>query len=241
MQGLRELSGSGEYAPGERHLAVVGERFRPGEKPLVVFFTGAAGNERRFLEDEYEPLATALAGAGYPVASAEFGRGYLWGNEIAQQRIEQLHDYGLAELGARSGGLLGVGVSKGATALLNYARSRPGRVAAVAALIPAVEVAAIHDADGRLGAEIEAAYGGPAGYRERVADLDPSANVEELRALPLKCWYSDDDAIPAASVREFAERAGGEAESIGPAGHSIVGLDPGRVLSFFESALARQR
>lgn len=234
--GTRRVSGQGDYAPDERHLALLGDDYRPGEKRLVIFFSGAAGDEERFLAEDYAPLSIALAEAGYPIISAEFGGGYQWGNGLAQERIGQLWRFGIRELGARSDGLLGIGVSKGATALLNYASSFPGDVAAVAALIPAVDVTEIHDADEEMGVEIEAAYGGRDGYAAAIETHDPVRRAEEFRALRLRCWYSDDDpSVPPATVKGFAARAGAETESIGAVGHSLDGMDPASLVRFFNT------
>jgi hypothetical protein len=231
VERLRELSGSGEYAPGERHVAVPAAA--PSAGRVVVFFSGSAGNERRFLEDEYRPLTAALAAAGLPVISAQFGGGYLWGNEVTLDRIRRAWRFGADLLGARDDRLLGVGVSKGATALLNYARRNPEDVAGVAALIPALDLEAAHDRDPRLGAEIEAAYGGAAGYRQRARAHNPATHAETYSSLPLRCWISNDDpAIPRAEVEAFAARCGAKVTPFGDAGHSIKGIDTGEVARF---------
>jgi hypothetical protein len=232
---LEVQSGGGAYAPGERHAAVSAAPGPASPGRLVVFFTGAAGDERRFVEDEYAPLTAALAAAGFPVISAEFGGGYAWGNDLALDRIGRLWRFGVDALGARGDGLLGVGVSKGATALLNYAARRPADVAGVAALIPAVDLAAAHDRDPRIGLEIEAAHGGPDGYRRAAETHNPAAAAERLAVVPLRLWISDDDpAIPPAEVEAFAARCGAELTRIGGgAGHSIRGLDPAEVTGFF--------
>jgi len=201
---------------------------------LVVFFTGAAGDERRFVEDEYATLTEALAAAGFPVISAEFGGGYAWGNDLALDRIDRLWRFGVESLGARPDRFLGVGVSKGATALLNYARRTRADVAAVAALIPALDLEAIHDRSAEMASEIETAYGGGAGYAEVATEHNPMAHAEKYRGLPLGCWCSlDDPAIPFEEVREFGRRAKAELRLFGPAGHSIEGLDAGEVVEFF--------
>lgn len=72
------------------------------------------------------------------------------------------------------------------TALFNYARAHPADVAAVAALIPALGVTAIHDADAELGAEIEAAQSGREGYAAGIAAHDPARHAEELAPLALR-------------------------------------------------------
>lgn len=228
---LQLIEGCGEYAPGERHAAVAAATKEVGR--LVVFFTGAAGNERRFVEDEYAPVTAALTAAGLPVISAEFGGDYAWGNDVAIDRIERLWRFGTEALGARDDRLLGVGVSKGATALLNYARRRRGDVAAVAALIPALDLEAIHDRSAEMASEIEDAYGGASGYAEAAADHNPMAHAETYRGLPVCCWCSlDDPSIPFEEVREFARRAKAELCPFGPAGHSIEGIDAKSVASF---------
>jgi hypothetical protein len=232
---LQVIEGRDEYAPGERHAAVAAATEEAGR--LVIFFTGAAGNERRFVEDEYAPVTGALAAAGLPVISAEFGGGYAWGNDASIDRIGRLWRFGVEGLGARDDRLLGVGVSKGATALLNYARRRRGDVAAVAALIPALDLAAIHDRSEDMAAEIEAAYDGASGYAKAVDRYNPMAHAEAYRGLPICCWSSlDDPAIPFEEVREFARRAKAELRPFGPAGHSIEGIDAEGVASFLAGA-----
>lgn len=233
---LETMEGSGEYAPGERHVLVPGVP-QPDGRPrrLVVFFHATDGNERRFLEDEYRPLTAALAAAGFPVISAQFGAGHLWGNDVAVERIRQAWRFGVERAGAGGDALLGVGVSKGATALLNHARARRDEVAAIAALIPAVDLEAAHDRGGHVGPEIEAAYGGGAGYSAEARSHNPAAHAEELSATPIHCWYSTDDpAVPPAEVEGFARRAGAGLTPIGDSGHSIEGLDPAEVVAFFE-------
>src|SRR4051794_3440202 len=116
MSGVRRVAGEGDG--DDRYAGLLAEDYRPRTRPLVVWVSASAGSESRFLEDEYEPLSRTVAEAGYPVISGQLGGGYVWGGQTGLDRIERLWRFGAEELEAKPGPMLGIGVSKGAAALL---------------------------------------------------------------------------------------------------------------------------
>lgn len=207
--------GVGQYVASEAHTFAFGRLYKADvtRRPLI-FFTGGPGDDRDFLTAaaSAKQLAPALADLGIPIASAAFGGAAQWGNDTAQTRIGQLWAYAKAQLGTKTDKFVGIGISKGATALLNYARNNPGNLAALLLVVPATGVSDIHDNNrSGLAAEIEAAYGGAAGWAAAAAAHDPSLNTAAHRAqgIPMKLFYGGaDTTVVPATVASFASAVG---------------------------------
>lgn len=232
-----QTSGSGEYTAGLGHSAIARRLHRPSDgRPGVFFHTGVTNDPQSYLTSAASgsqvtvPVARTIG----PVISFSLLDSERYGNATNSTRIGQLRSFMQTRVGIASGKLYGIGTSKGALGLLNYARANPGVFAALALFVPAVDPQELYDRNpSGLQAEIAACYGGG-----RPPDsANPSKNTGELAGLRMKCWYSGDDPIIAvASVADFAQATGAAVESMGAIGHSAAGADPASVVRFLASA-----
>lgn len=223
MGGLCTSRGVGQYVAAEAHTLAYGRLYKQdGSKRPLIYFTGGNGDDRDFLTTPASgsQIAPALADRGVPMISAAFGGTYEWGNDTAIARIGQAWTYVKAQLSPKQDQFVGIGVSKGATALLNYARANPANVAALLLIVPAVDVSDIHDNNrGGNAAGIETAFGGAAGWASAAATHDPSLNLatHKSQSIPIKMLYGGGDTvITPASVKHFADGTGALASQISP-------------------------
>lgn len=149
-----------------------------------------------------------------------------FGNDAALDRIDDVIAWAAAELGADIDRVSFIGDSRGATTALNWAWRHPSQLGAAALRIPAVALEQVHDNDLPPGvaAEIEAAYGGLAGYETALPDRDPSHSnqVPLIQAIADRCraWYSTDDPwILPAQVTTWAAAVGVDLRILGDVDH----------------------
>src|SRR4051812_5231640 len=112
-------------------------------RPIIFFLNGGGDCPFFYHTPTGMEISPPPAEKGIPSASAEFGGNALWGNDTTQTRIGQLWTHVKTVTGCKTDKFIGIGVSKGATALLNYTRNNPSNVAAFVGLIPAVDVSDI--------------------------------------------------------------------------------------------------
>jgi hypothetical protein len=124
---------------------------------------------------------------------------------------------------------------------LNWAARNRTRVLAVAATLPVVDLADVHDHDrGGFASEIETAYGGPSGYAEQIGNHNPAVHVSSLAGLRFKAWYSNNDPIAnAAALTAFVDALGppATAVSLGAIGHFAGTADPEEIVKHFRASL----
>ena len=227
--------GVGEYVASEAHTLAFGRLYKKdaSKRPLI-YFTGGPGDDRDFLTSSASgaQLAPRLAEIGLPVISAAYGGGGQWGNDTTQTRIGQAWSFVQTRLGTNTDKFVGIGVSKGATALLNYTRNNPTNVAALFLIVPAVNVADIHDNNrSGLATEIENAYGGSAGWASAASTHDPAQQTAAFAALglPVQMHYgADDTTVLPSVVQSFASATGFAAVQHSGTDHLTTGpaLDP---------------
>lgn len=236
----------GGYAPGEAATTIVGRLYKnDSTKRPVIYFTGGPGDDRDFLTAPASgsQIAPRLVDAKIAVISAAFGGAAQWGNDTAQARIGQAFSFVQATLGTKGDKFVGVGISKGATAMLNYARNNPSKVAALVLIVPAVNVSDIYDNDrSGLAAAIDAAYGGS--WASAKATHDPALNTatHAAQGIPMKlCYGGADTTIMPQTVLDFAAATGATAVQIGPTLDHLTtapAMDPiGDVLAFIDPHL----
>jgi hypothetical protein len=227
--------GIGEYVASEAHTVAWGRLYKKDAttRPLI-YFTGGPGDDRDFLTSTASgsQLAPRLAEIGVPIISAAFGGGGQWGNDTAQSRIGSAFTFVQSRLGTKTDKFVGIGVSKGATALLNYARNNPTLVAALLLIVPAVNVADIHDNNrSGLATEIENAYGGAAGWTSAAPTHDPAQSTAAFASmgLPVRMHYgANDTTVLPSVVQSFATATGFTAIQHAGTDHLTTGptLDP---------------
>lgn len=221
MPALCTSRGVGQYVASEAHTLAYGRRYKAdGTHRPVIYFTGGPGDDRDFLTASASgaQIAPTLAHLNVPIISAAFGGGNQWGNDTAQTRIGQAWTYVKTALGTRTDKFVGIGVSKGATALLNYTRNNPANVAALLLIVPAVNLTDIHDNNrSGLAASIETAYTNLAGWQAGAATHDPALNTatHASQAIPTFIFYGDGDTtVTPSSVTSFASAVGATAQQI---------------------------
>lgn len=216
----------GAYGGGgsEESVLISGRSVRAGVKRGVVIHGGwgqtAASNS------DPDDIGRMLLRAGIPQINTDFVDGKQWGNDTVQSGIGSSWGYLRTEKGAKADKALLYGASMGGLCALNWARANPTLVAAVALLIPVVDLADMHDSNrGGYAASIEAAYTNLAGYTAAVAAHNPAVHASDFASIPIKAWYSGNDpvALPG-PVTSFVSGAGSaSAVNMGNLGHSTVG------------------
>lgn len=232
--------GIGEYVANEAHTAIYGRLYRADvtRRPVLIF-TGGAGDDLDFLTADAsgKQLAPTLADNGVVCASAAYGGAAQWGNDTSQTRIGQLFSLVQTRFGTKTDKFVGIGVSKGATSMLNYARNNPTKVAALYLIAPAVNVSAIYNGDrGGLAASISAAYGG--NWASAAATHDPALNTaaHASQGIPMKLMYGGSDTTCLSSeVTSFASATGAQATQVGAGLTHLTtapAIDPADTLQF---------
>lgn len=226
-------AGFGQYRANEWHVESIPRRYSPGKR-LVVWCHehGAAGLTWNAVRDFQ--CQSAIADVGLPAASADLGGSTNWGNDAAVQAIDQLWTIMQQRWGVAADKLLLLAGSMGNFAAFNYLRANPTKVAAIASLLPAVDLAYFHDSNPEGNAdpaEIEAAYGGLAAYQAALPTHSPK--VHKASGAPARLWYSTSDplALPATAL-QFASDIGAETVSLGATGHSFAGVDRASVAAY---------
>jgi pimeloyl-ACP methyl ester carboxylesterase len=226
----------GSYVAAEAATLLCGRLYKPDatKRPLI-YFTGGPGDDRDFITAAASgsQIAPRLADLGIPIVSAAFGGGNQFGNDTAQARIGQAWTWIKAQLNPKQDKFIGIGVSKGATALLNYARNNPANVAALLLIVPAVNLTDLHDNNrSGLAAAIEGAYGGsPASFAAAAPTHDPALNAAAHAALgiPVKMLHGDNDVtVVPQTVIDFASATGYQIRSMGATDHlsTAPAIDP---------------
>lgn len=185
--------------------AITGRKYRgDGTTRLVLWSHGHQSVANRpelqaWSNIEGEPtFLLALTNMGLPVICPACA-GDNWGNDAGQQALSDARSWGSSGfLNAKIDKVVLVGLSMGGLLSLNWARTNPTLVSAIVLLYPAVNLQALHDgSNGSVSflTQTEAAYGGStASFNSSVTAHDPSQNAGAWASIPVKMWYSDNDA-----------------------------------------------
>lgn len=206
-------------APTEWQYAVGTLRSWSGLTPALVYCHGSGDSTLTALaKTGQRPLIDALA-QRYAVVAADLGL-QAWGNDTHVERIADAVTFIQASTGATSRVVLVAG-SMGALGALGYARLHPEKVRAVAAIIPALDLAdlmlrgAAGDIDAAYGGAYDDATHGPTHSPVKYAgQLDPSLRVH--------LWTCNDDTIctPPTADAFVAARPQTIRTNLGALGHS---------------------
>lgn len=213
-----KTSGAGQYQVGEQHRLITGRLYRPGEKRPVAYCPGVGANALTFLTSPHDPVPKAVANAGLPVGSFDFGGSALWGNDTARTRVGTARTFMHTRLAPRTDKLLLIGGSMGGATALRWAIQNPTQVAAIALFIPAVDLQDIvANNRGGYAASVTTAYGGTPTDAQNPAD-----QAATLVSIPITIWYASDDPIcAAATVQAFGAACGATMVNMGAVGHSF--------------------
>lgn len=236
--------GSGQYRTGEVHIVWTARLHRPSVAVTPVLLihgaTGGADDMNTLIGAEE---AQMLAERGFVAMVADFGGDNTFGNQDVQDSIDDALDWLSDRFGTHTDQVALAGFSAGAPGALNWAAQdgNAERVAAVAIVVPAVDVAYLHDDDVLgLASEIEDAYGGSASYETNLALYDPALRQADYTPFAdrLCAFYSDDDpVIPSSQVTDFAEAVGCDARSLGDVGHAAQNADPHLVVDWLTATI----
>lgn len=212
--------GFGQVQAAEGHVLGIPDRWAYSqEKRGVIVLRGASGDHMASFGD-----VLGYAKAGFPAIACDFGStsGVLWGNDTALARIDAAWAYLKSQLNAKPDKVGLAAGSGGCINAFNWAKRNLGSVAAIAGVIPGISLVDIHDNNrNSLAANVEAAYGGAAGYAAAVAARDPNAWAASLAGPPIKLWYSSDDPVAIPSfVGPFATATQAQTVNMGPLGHA---------------------
>ena len=166
-------------------------------------------------------LIELLATRGHPVIANTQAGATSWSTATAIQRVTDALAAVAAETGCRSDRVLIFGDSMGSLLGLNWIRRNPQKVAAGAFLLPIPDLKYARE-NTQVGAGIEAAYGGAAGYEAALPTHNPAAMPEAFAGVPLAFWHSSNDPTAVASVVDkFGVAVGAEVRSMGAVDHTI--------------------
>lgn len=198
------------------------------------------GNPDNYMDPVNQPAASALAAniarRGIPCITGAFG-GDGFGNDVQVGHMDAARDALAAAMPRMATDkVLLLGCSHGGAMSVRYAIERPGEVAGLVGIIPALDLAWLWDNVASLRAALGAAYG-VAHPTPLPADGDTLARAAELVDVPQLYGYSTIDAsTPPENVERFVDQSAGEALVIDTvSGHTnaTIGKMPlDRVLKF---------
>lgn len=216
--------GVGAYVASEAHTAAYGRFYvRQATRP-VIFFTGGASGDRDFLDNgaSANQLTPRLVEMGVPIISADFGGPNLYGNDTTQTRIGQIWTYVKTLMDTKTDKFIGIGVSKGFTALANYTRNNPNNVAALVGIVPGVSLTNVYADNASLQAGIDAAYTDHATFLTALPTHDPLLNTatHASQGTPMKLiWGDSDTTVRPADIATFASAVGASTKILAGATH----------------------
>jgi hypothetical protein len=215
-----------------------------GSKPAVLYSPGHGGDDTQAMDPQLGGAASAAAVAGYPVVSA----GVLppqWGGPAIVTRVG--HQRTLAQsstVGAKTGGVFLMGTSMGFLACCNWARQNKATVKGIIGLIYASDLEFAHDVvDGGIWAsQVEAAFGGTAGYTAALPTYSPQLyGPTDLAGIPMLLIRSvDEHPLIVEMQADFvaamqAASPGKVTEVLQTGGHSLTNLDTSVIKPFLDA------
>lgn len=175
---------------------------RDGSKPAVIHAHGFTGSENEAIEPagNWYRATHAIASAGYPVVAGNLGGPAGMGNATVTNQIGDCLAWARTNVGAKATGKYFLsGTSMGALGALNRARiDGIANIAGIILWVPGTDLVYAHDkADGTgYPVEVEAAYGGNAGYLAALPTRNPQQyGPTDLAGIPILCFHSSDDGM----------------------------------------------
>lgn len=206
---------------------------RDGSKPPVIHAHGYGGSELEAVDpsnDWYRPT-DVIARAGYPVVAGNLGGPATFANSTATDQIADCLTYARSSIvGAKTTGKYFVsGTSMGSAAALAYARIvGASAIAGIVMFVFAPGLQWGHDTGG-FATEIEAAYGGNAGYLAALPTRDVMQFASQLAGIPILAFHSSDDTVAVSSVQtaqlDLLATYTDVTRYVTTGGHSLTGKD----------------
>jgi hypothetical protein len=223
---LRSSYGNGRYMPAEDDYVVGAVRSWALNQPAGVIYCHAAGGTTDAVVKNTPNLTMIrLMGLSATVHVGDLGGNPFGNDPVGVPEVAAAVAYLRAEWG-QSGPVVLVGVSQGFVNAANYALRFPSEVAAIAGVVPGIDLADLRTRDAGIATMIDAAYppvyddvtDGPTHSPVQFAgDLDPDT--------PIHLWGSSNDpfVVPATVAAFVAARPQTGFTNIGAVGHSIGG------------------
>lgn len=229
-------TGVGLYAASELHVLHRDRMKRSAGEIGLVNAHGYGATGLIGLDPNFAPPVWRFCGAGRPAISADLGGTAAWANATSEARVNDAVAYMRAQTAAHATRVVLLGASMGAATVLNWARTHVSQVAAIALLIPALDLEDIRDNDrGGLAASMNSAYGGASAFDTAMATRNPFDAAATLSGIPIKAWYASDDPICRPErVTSFIAAAGPQASAVnmGAVGHDATQANSADVASF---------
>lgn len=217
--GVWASTGVGHYQASERSFGVANRMWKGDQSSRgLLYCPGLGATALTFMQSPHDPVPRALAEAGVPSASFDFGGSALFGNDTARTRVGTARTYANTTWGWQTDKVLLIGGSMGGMTALRWALANPSLVAAIALFIPLVDVQDLYDNDrGGYASDVETAYGA------RPSDAqNPADNADDLAGIPIKVWSSSDDDLCLQSTHgAFCTASGAELVDLGAVGHNF--------------------
>lgn len=169
-------------------------------------------------------IGDALANAGFVTLLTDMGGTLTWGNDTARNRMIDGATYVRTRGASASKDLVIAGASAGAPTGLYWALNNLTDVAAIALIVPTVDMADIYDNNRNgLAASISTAWGTGAAWEAAEPTRNPINYADDLAAIPIGIWYAPDDTtVVPATVTAFAAAHGNTTlTSMGNVGHTL--------------------
>lgn len=237
-------TGLGAVTVGEAYTATLAKYPKPaGTMPGVIFCHGNTGRSWDSSGADFAQVVNALADAGYPVLSGDWGGSSTWGNDTTIARITTGKAYLQASMGAKAGKIILVGASAGGQGALVWAAANPTLVSCLVGLLPVSDVNDIF-VNNRAGiaANISSCYSGGWSQATYGATHNPVtiAAAGGLTALKMRLFYGTTDTIVIPStVTTLAASAGANTViSSVPGDHvgaTLASIDAATVLAFVQA------
>jgi predicted alpha/beta hydrolase family esterase len=197
---LSTSTGTGQYVASETHVGCTGRYTNAGAKRAVLIHGGRGQTALSNMPPD--TITRLVVETGAPVMYADYVDGKQWGNDTVQSRISSLWTFAQSSFGAKTDKVVLYGASMGGPCMLNWAIANPTKVAAIALVIPAVDLGDIYDNNttASLGftasTDIDAAYGGAGSFSGTVRTThNPTLNASALAGIPILQFYSGNDPV----------------------------------------------
>ncbi len=167
----------------------------------ALIYCHGAGQSTLGITKDVDFGVSRLMAEDHVAIMADWG-GDAWGNNTATDRVHAAVLASRASFGAQ-GPVLLAGASMGALTMLNYARRYPENVAAIAAIIPCVNIQSIIDVTGSP-ASINAAYPptyGDANQGQTYSPINMAQNGLLPNYIPIKIWSLPTDTLTLPSTQ----------------------------------------
>lgn len=238
MTGYSANTATGRVVPGVVDTILVPRTPRAGRYGVILCHPAAHPNA--FMDPGLTPAATTLAAniamRGIPCIAGDFG-GDLFGNDTQLGYMDTARTVLAAAVPSMAvDKVLLLGISQGGAMAVRYAIERPGQVAGIVAITPALDLKWLWENVPDLRAILGTAYG--VTYPTPLpADGDTLAQAGTIAGVPQWVGYSTADVVtPPTNVTRFTDASGATAEvidtTVGHGNGSVAKVSTATVLRF---------